>query len=84
MYRQKYMSENLENVGFCKIGTPCLYNIGIMEEVTDILACGTNAISKKISAGENRIERSANAKDVISYVERADEYLNKKFKLFCE
>lgn len=82
MYRQKYMSENLENVGFCKPGKPCLYNIGIMEEVTDILACGTNAISKKISANENRIERSANAKDVISYIERNEEYLNKKFALF--
>lgn len=82
MYRQKYMSENLENVGFCKVGAPCLYNIGIMEEVTDILACGTNAISKKISASENRIERSANAKDVISYIERNGEYLNKKFQLF--
>ena len=82
MYRQKYMSENLENVGFCKPNTPCLYNIGIMEEVTDILACGTNAISKKISASENRIERAANAKDVITYIERNQEYLDKKFKLF--
>lgn len=82
MYRQKYMAENLENVGFCKPGTPCLYNIGIMEEVSNILACGTNAISKKISADENRIERSANAKDVITYIERNQDYLNKKFQLF--
>ena len=82
MYRQKYMSENLENVGFCKPNTPCLYNIGIMEEVTDILACGTNAISKKIAPNENRIERSANAKDVITYIEHNEEYLKKKFLLF--
>lgn len=82
MYRQKYVSDNLENVGFCKPDTPCLYNIGIMEEISDILACGTNAISKRIFSGENRIERSANAKDVITYIERNDEYLNKKFQLF--
>ena len=82
MYRQKYMAENLENVGYCKIGTPCLYNIGIMEEISDILACGTNAISKRIISAENRIERSANAKDVITYIERNEEYLDKKFKLF--
>ena len=82
MYRQKYMAENLENVGYCKPGTPCLYNIGIMEEISDILACGTNAISKRIISGENRIERSANAKDVITYIERNGEYLDKKFKLF--
>lgn len=82
MYRQKYMTENLENVGFCKPNTPCLYNIGIMEEITDILACGTNAISKRIFEKENRIERSANAKDVITYIQRNDEYMQKKFKLF--
>jgi oxygen-independent coproporphyrinogen-3 oxidase len=82
MYRQKYMTENLENVGFCKSGKPCLYNIGIMEETTNILACGTNAISKKISVHQNRIERAANAKDVITYIERNEDYLNKKFQLF--
>ncbi len=82
LYRQKYMTENLENVGFCLPDYPCLYNIGIMEEITDILACGTNAISKKISVVQNRIERSANAKDVITYIERNDEYLERKFKLF--
>ncbi len=82
MYRQKYMAENLENVGYCKPNTPCLYNIGIMEEISDIMACGTNAISKKIVSSENRIERSANAKDVITYIERNEEYLDKKFQLF--
>ena len=82
MYRQKYMAENLENVGYCKPNTQCLYNIGIMEEISDILACGTNAISKRIIAGENRIERSANAKDVITYIERNKDYLDKKFTLF--
>ena len=82
MYRQKYMAENLENVGYCKPNTPCLYNIGIMEEISDILACGTNAISKRIISCENRIERSANAKDVITYIERNADFLDKKFKLF--
>lgn len=84
MYRQKYVSDNLENVGFCKPGTQCLYNIGIMEEVSDIMACGTNAISKRIFSSENRIERSANAKDVITYIERNGDYLNRKFQLFSK
>ncbi len=82
MYRQKYVCDNLENVGFCKNGKACLYNIDIMEEVSDILACGTNAISKRLFLGENRLERSANAKDVITYIERNEDYLAKKFKLF--
>lgn len=84
MYRQKFMADNLENVGFCKPGKPCLYNIGIMEEISNVLACGTNAISKRIFSAENRIERAANAKDVITYIERNDDYLNKKFQLFSK
>ena len=84
MYRQKFMADNLENVGFSKPGKACLYNIGIMEEISNILACGTNAISKRIFSVENRIERSANAKDVISYIERNDDYLDKKFQLFSK
>lgn len=82
MYRQKYVMENLENVGFCKKGKPCLYNVGIMEEVTDILACGCGAISKKITLSQNRIERSANAKDVLTYITRPQDYIDKKFALF--
>ena len=82
MYRQKYMSDNLENVGFCKPNTACEYNIGIMEEITSIMACGTNAISKRIFSSEERIERAANAKDVITYIERTDDYISKKFQLF--
>lgn len=84
MYRQKYMSDNLENVGFCKPNTACAYNVGIMEEITNILACGTNAISKRIFSAEDRIERAANAKDVITYIDRANDYLNKKFELFSK
>ena len=82
MYRQKYMSDNLENVGFTKPDKPCLYNIDIMEEISDIIACGTNAISKRISVEQNRIERAANPKDVITYIERLDDFLQKKFELF--
>lgn len=84
MYRQKYMSDNLENVGFCKPNTACAYNVGIMEEITNILACGTNAISKRIFSSEDRIERAANAKDVITYIARTDDYINKKFELFSK
>ena len=84
MYRQKYMSDNLENVGFCKPNTACSYNIGIMEEITNIMACGASAISKRIFSSEDRIERAANAKDVITYINRTDDYITKKIELFCK
>ena len=82
MYRQKYMSENLENVGFCKKGTACVYNVNNMEEIASIVACGANAISKRVFDNENRIERVANPKDVITYVSRIDDFVAKKKKLF--
>lgn len=82
MYRQKYMSDNLENVGFCKVGKQCRYNINMMEETNNILACGANAISKRVFSSQNRLERSANAKDVITYNERLSVYLDKKGVLF--
>ena len=82
MYRQKYMSENLENVGFCKKGTACVYNVNNMEEIASIVACGANAISKRVFDSENRIERAANPKDVITYINRIDEFISKKKQLF--
>lgn len=82
MYRQKYMRDNLENVGYCKSGKQCQYNINIMEETNNIIACGANAISKRVYEQENRIERCANAKDVITYIASIEQYLAKKAKLF--
>jgi oxygen-independent coproporphyrinogen-3 oxidase len=83
MYRQKYMSQNLENVGYCRLGKQGRYNIDNMEETTSIFACGSGGISKRVFAKENRIERSANAKDVKSYIENFDTYLRRKFEMFA-
>ncbi|MDD4832398.1 MAG: coproporphyrinogen dehydrogenase HemZ [Clostridia bacterium] len=82
LYRQKYVSSNLENVGYCKKGTQCRYNIDIMEETTSIAACGCNAISKRVFSAQNRIERQANPKDVITYNNDLPLYLARKKDLF--
>lgn len=84
MYRQKYMRDNLENVGFCRDDAPCVYNIDIMEETASIIACGTNAISKRVLRADDRIERAANPKDVLTYLQRLDDFLAKKFALFID
>lgn len=84
MYRQKYMRENLENVGFCRDNAPCVYNIDIMEETANIIACGTNGISKRVTHSCDRIERAANPKDVLTYLQRLDDFLEKKFALFAD
>ena len=72
----------MANVGFCLDGKQCVYNVDNMEELRSIIACGSNAISKRIFYGQNRIERSANAKDVITYINNIDQYLERKLKLF--
>lgn len=75
MYRQKYTSGNLENVGYAKEGKACIYNVDIMEEDTSIIANGANAISKKWNKKINLITRCANYKEPLEYVKHIDEML---------
>ncbi|MBQ8342266.1 MAG: coproporphyrinogen dehydrogenase HemZ [Clostridia bacterium] len=75
MYRQKNMVGNLENVGFAKPGTECLYNIYMMEEVHAISAAGAGAVTKLVDyapAGSGRksvIRRLFNPKYPYEYLE---------------
>ena len=82
LYRQKYMADNLENIGYCKQGKQSLYNIDIMEETTSIIACGSNSISKRVFGKQNRIERLAAAKDLPTYLNNIDVLIKKKAELF--
>ncbi len=82
LYRQKYVSSALENVGYCLPQKQCRYNIDIMEETTSIAACGCGAISKRVYLLGEKIVRQANPKDVKTYVENLEDYLINKEKLF--
>ena len=82
MYRQKNMLSALENVSYAKNKSYSKFNIDSMEESTSVIACGANAISKRIFKSENRIERQANLKDIKEYITRIDEMIEKKKKLF--
>jgi oxygen-independent coproporphyrinogen-3 oxidase len=78
MYRQKNIGGNLENVGYSKNGKECLYNILIMEEITDIIAAGAGGSTKLVYPEENRVERVENCKSVDDYISRFDEMLDRK------
>lgn len=82
LYRQKYMAGNLENVGYTKPNKACVYNIDVMEEIAQNVACGANAISKRVYFGGERIERVASPKDVATYLNKLEEIKRKKEKLF--
>ena len=84
LYRQKNMVENLENIGYCKPGYECIYNIQIIEEKQTNIAFGADAITKTVFTDENRIERQGNIKDIKLYISRIDEQVNKKIKLLEE
>lgn len=78
MYRQKNIPGNLENIGYCIPGMECLYNILIMEEKQDIIACGAGASTKYYFPEENRIERTENVKSLEHYIARIDEMIDRK------
>lgn len=82
MYRQKYVSGNLENVGYSKPGKYCIYNVDIMEETTTIIANGAGGISKKLDITSNALERCANPKGLDVYLARGEAVSEKKRVFF--
>lgn len=81
MYRQKNMVGNMENIGYSKNGSECIYNIVMIEDIETIVALGADAVSKVVFTEENRIERFANVKDVKEYINRIDEMIDNKINL---
>lgn len=82
MYRQKYQAGGHENCGWAKPGKACAYNIGVMEEISDNIAVGANAISKRIYGDGSRIERFASPKDLPTYMAKCDKLIAGRLALF--
>ncbi len=81
LYRQKNMSGNFENVGYALRNKAGIYNILIMEEVQDIVALGAGTVSKRLFPG-GRLERCDTVKDVNLYIDKIDEMIERKRKLY--
>lgn len=82
LYRQKYQAGGFENVGWTKRGKACVYNIDVMEEISDNVAVGANAISKRYFGDEDRIERYATPKDIPTYIAKTDKTIADRLDLF--
>lgn len=78
MYRQSKTVGNLENVGYAKPGTECLYNVYTMDETHTILACGASAVSKLRQPHGSYIERIFNFKYPYEYISRFNELIERK------
>lgn len=70
MYRQSRSLGNLENVGWCKDGRECLYNVFMMEECHTVLAVGAGAVTKLKEPHGKNIERIFNFKYPYEYNSR--------------
>ncbi len=84
LYRQGYMSGQMENVGCSRPGAESMYNIQIMEEHQTILGIGGAATSKVVDHKNKRLKSAFNAKDLITYERDIDIYVEKRRALVEE
>ncbi len=78
MYRQSKCVGNLENVGWQKNGTECLYNVFMMEECHTVLAVGAGGVTKLCEPGTNNVERIFNYKYPYEYISGFDKITERK------
>ncbi len=82
LYRQKYISGGLENVGWCKPGFESTYNIVMMEELQSILSLGAGGVTKIMGPGGGSLCRHANPKYPQEYLREASRICGEKSLLF--
>ena len=86
LYRQKNIAGNFENVGYAEVDKAGIYNILIMEEKQTIVATGAGSCTKVVLPEKeimangklSNIVRIENVKDIMEYIERIDEMIERK------
>ncbi len=78
LYRQKEILAAGENTGYTLPGKACLYNILMIEERQTILGLGVGAGSKYLTRGSWSLENEYNPKDLIQYIERIADLIQRK------
>ena len=78
LYRQKYMSGSLENVGWAKPGKESLYNIVMMEELQTVLSIGAGGVTKLVDTDAGKILRLPNPKFAHDYLASREKVLAQK------
>ena len=84
LYRQGYMSGQLENIGCSVPGAEGMYNIQIMEENQTIIGIGGAATTKVVHPVTKRLQTSFNAKDLTTYLNSVDKYIERRSNLIDE
>ncbi|MCC8072923.1 MAG: coproporphyrinogen dehydrogenase HemZ [Clostridiales bacterium] len=81
MYRQSKSVGNLENVGWCKDGFDCLYNVFMMDETHSVFAAGAGAVTRLKNQNTGYIERIYNYKYPYEYIDNFNEILHRKKRI---
>ncbi|MBP1758375.1 MAG: putative radical family enzyme, coproporphyrinogen oxidase, oxygen-independent [Firmicutes bacterium] len=81
LYRQKFMSGALENVGWCKEGLSSVYNICMMEELHSILSLGAGGVTKIIDYESGSLRRFSNPKYPQEYIREGPRMIQEKREL---
>lgn len=80
LYRQKRMTENMENVGYAKPGHINRYNINMMEELSSTMGFGLGAATKWFTSSVD-FETQHNIGDLHRYIKEIDDVITKKVQL---
>ena len=84
LYRQGYMSGQIENVGWCRKGAEGIYNVQIMGERQTILGIGAAASTKIPDNAAWKIRTAFNAKDLKTYMNDLEKYIARREKILAE
>lgn len=75
LYRQKYMTGAMENLGWTRRDQASFYNIVMMEELGSVLALGSGGVTKLIDRSTGAVTRHTNPKYPKEYLERLGDIL---------
>lgn len=75
LYRQKYMTGAMENLGWTRRSQASFYNIVMMEELGSVLALGSGGVTKLIDRRTGAVARHTNPKYPKEYLERLGDIL---------
>ena len=82
LYRQKFSAGGLENTGWARPGTECLYNVCMMEELCHVLSLGAGGVTKRVWRDTGAIRRAVNKKYPKEYLDSPEDAVEGKRKLF--
>lgn len=84
LYRQGYISGQIENIGYCRDKAVGIYNVQIMDERQTIIGIGGAATTKVVDFKNNCLKSTFHAKDLITYIRDVDYYIDKRTSLLEE